>query len=71
MIYLQSECTEKYQLELFDVIVESVVPCRKLRWICCKHSNYVARQVAIPGKSTMGLHYTITLKHLDTAKNAV
>ena len=42
-----SECSEKYQFELcskydreyeFDVILGLVVPCRKLRWICCKHA---------------------------------
>ena len=48
---------EKYQFKLcpkynrerdFDVIIWSVVPCRKLRWICRKRSNDVARQVEIP-----------------------
>ena len=37
----------------FDVIFESVVPCHKLRWICRKHSNDVAQQTEIPGKSTI------------------
>ena len=58
-IYLQSECIEKYQFELcskydrkygFDVILGKVVLCRKLRWICRKHSNDVARQVETPSK---------------------
>ena len=62
------------------------MPCRKLRWICRKHSDDVVRQVEIPGKSTIlsrdkfilsyditfmlgqRLHYTITVKHLDTAQ---
>ena len=47
-VYLQSECIEKYQFELFskydrehgfDVILQQVVRCHKLRWICRKHSN--------------------------------
>ena len=55
IIYLQSECIEKYQVELsskydrehdFDVIVGWVVLCRK-------HSNDVARQVETPGKATV------------------
>ena len=35
-----------------DVIIRQVinVPCRKLRWICHKHSDDVARQVETPGK---------------------
>ena len=53
-MYLQTECTEKFQCQLsskydrehdFDVILRQVVPCRKLRWICLKHPNDVARQV--------------------------
>ena len=36
----------------FEVILGSVLPCRKLRWICRKNSNDVA-QVEIPGKSTI------------------
>ena len=72
----------------FDVILGSVVPCRKLRWMCRKHSNDVAQQVEMPGKSTIlssdklilsrdisfmsrqRLHYTVTVRHLDTAKDA-
>ena len=59
--YLQSDFIEKYQLELcskydrendFDVILGKIIPCRKLKWICRKHSNDVARQVETPGKST-------------------
>ena len=47
-----SELCSKYDRERgFDVILRSVVPCLKLRWIFRKHSN-VARQVEIPGKST-------------------
>ena len=58
----QFSMMKKYQFKLcptcnrerdFDVIIWSVVPCRKLRWICRKHSNDVARQVEIPGKSTI------------------
>ena len=37
----------------FHVIVGSVVSSRKLRWICRKHSNDVARQVEILCKSTI------------------
>ena len=37
----------------YDVILEEVVPCRKLRWICRKHSNDVVRQIETPGKSTI------------------
>ena len=60
--YLQTECIERYQFQQcskydrehdFDVILEQNVPCRKLMWICRKHSNDVARQVEIPGKSTI------------------
>ena len=60
IIYLQSECIEKYQFKLyskcdrehdFDVILGHVVPCRKLRWIYRKHLYDVARQVETPGKS--------------------
>ena len=60
-MYPQSECFEKYQLELcseyereydFDVILGQVVLCRRLRWICCKLSNDVARQVETPNKRT-------------------
>ena len=52
MMDLQSECIEKYQVELcsrldrehdFDVILEWVSLCRKPRCICCKHSEDVAR----------------------------
>ena len=81
IIYLQSEYIEKYQFELcskydreydFDVILESVIPCRKLEWICRKHSNDVARQVETPGKSTifvsLRLDYTMTVKLVDTAR---
>ena len=62
MIYLQSEYIEKYQYERcskydrehnFDVTLGSVVPSRKLRWICRKNSNDLVRQVEIPGKSTI------------------
>ena len=69
-IYLQSECIEKYQFELcskydkerdFDLILRSVVPCRKLRWVCRKHSNDVARQDEIPGKSTIFVTWQIYL----------
>ena len=62
MIYLQSECIRKYhQFEIykehdFDVILKSVVPCRKLRWIRREHSNDVARKVEISGKSTIMSH---------------
>ena len=57
IIYLQSECIENYQFKLcskcdreygFDVIAGQVVFCRKLRRICRKHSNDVARQVETP-----------------------
>ena len=59
MIYLQTECIEKYQFYLcskcdrehdLDVILRQVVSCRKLRWICRKRSNDVAREVKTPGK---------------------
>ena len=57
-------------------------PCHKLRWICRKNSNAVARKVETPGKSTIvvarheflvlrKLHYTITFKHIDAAIAAV
>ena len=70
-------------------LVSLVVPCRMLRWVCRKHSNDVARQVEILGKSTIfverqcvlshyicfmalhRLHYNITIKHLDTAKDVI
>ena len=61
IIYLQSECIEKHQFELcskynreygFDVILGYVVLCRKLRWVCHKHSSDVARQVETPSKRT-------------------
>ena len=66
-IYLQSECKERYQVKPcskydrqqgFDVIFGKVVPCRTLRWISCKHSNNVARQVETQGKSTFFVAYT-------------
>ena len=62
MIYLESKCIEKYQFELcskydrehdFDIILGLVVLCRKLRWICRKHSNNVVRQVEMSGKLTI------------------
>ena len=62
IIYLQSECIEKYQFELcskygrehdLDVTLGQVLSCRKLRWICRKNSNDFMRQVEIPGKSTI------------------
>ena len=61
-IYLQSECIEKYQFELcskydreyrFDAILGKDVLCRKLRLICCKHSNNVARKVETLSKRTI------------------
>ena len=64
-----SECIEKHQLEVcskydrehdFSVIIGSVLPCNKLRWICRKHSNDVVRQVEIPGKSTILSHDKFT-----------
>ena len=60
-MYPQSECIEKYQLELcsdydreydFVVILGQVVLCCKLRWICRKLSNDVARQVETSNKRT-------------------
>ena len=60
--YLKSEYIEKYQLELcskydrehdFDVLLVQVEHCRKLRWMCRKHSNDVMGQVEIPGKATI------------------
>ena len=51
----------------FDVILGLVVLCRKLRWICHKHSNDVVRQVEIPGKSTFflpGISF-MSLQRLD------
>ena len=80
MIYLQSELLKStsasYVQNMAENILGSVVPCRKLGWICRKYSNYVARKVGTPGKSTivvarhefhvlLKLHYTITLKHID------
>ena len=62
IIYVQSEYIEKYQFDLgskydreygFDVIFGKVLLCRKLRWICCKHSSDVARQVEKPSKRTI------------------
>ena len=50
----------------FDAILKSVVPCRKLRWICRKHLNDVARQVEIPGHVLS----EVTLHHYYTAKDA-
>ena len=53
---------EKYQFPLwskydkehdFNDILGQVVPCRKLRRICRKHSNDVERQGEPPGKSTI------------------
>ena len=64
LAYLQSienKC-KKYQFELcskhdrehdFDVILRWVVPCRKLRWICRKHSNAVVWQVETQSKLTI------------------
>ena len=41
----------KYQLcSKYD---REVVLCRKLRWICRKHSNHVVQQVGTPGKATI------------------
>ena len=37
----------------FDIILGQVVLCRKLRWICRKHSNDVARQAETPSKRTI------------------
>ena len=65
----------------FNVILRQVVPCRKLRRICRKHSNDVVRQVEhqiseqllsrdIILMSRKGLQSTITVKHLDTEKDA-
>ena len=88
ILYLHNECIEKNQFELcskydrehdFDVILGSVIPCCKLRWMCCKHSNDVTQQVETPDKSTIfvvsdkghdfhvmwRLHYTTTVKHID------
>ena len=81
--------SSSYVPNMIENIFGLVVPCRKLRWKCRKHSNDVARQVEIPGKSTvfvarqiyliarhvshvarLGLHNNITVKHLDTAKDA-
>ena len=42
----------------FHVMLRNVVPCRKLRWICRKHSNDVARQVETPWNSTIWSHDT-------------
>ena len=62
LLYLRSECIEKYQFEPcskydreydFDLIFGQVVPCSMLRWICCKHSHDVERQVKTPGESTI------------------
>ena len=56
IIYPQSECElcSKYDREHdFDVILGLVVLCRKMRWICHKHSNGVVQQVEISGKSTV------------------
>ena len=48
----QFKLYSKYDREHdFDVIPAYVVACRKPRWICRKHSNYVVRQVKTPGKS--------------------
>ena len=35
----------------FDVILEQVVPCYKLMWVCRKYLNDVARQVETSNKS--------------------
>ena len=54
VMYLQSECIEKYQFELgknmiekhdFDVIHGLVVLCRKTRCIRRMHSHDVGRQI--------------------------
>ena len=59
---LWTECIEKCQFQLsskydrehdFDVIIGHIVPCRKLWWICRKHSNDVAQRVEAPDKSTI------------------
>ena len=33
----------------FEVILGQIVPCHKLKWICCKHSNDSAQEVEVPG----------------------
>ena len=62
LIYLHSECIEKDQFELcpkydrvhaFDVIFGTVIPCRKLRWICRKDSNNTVRQVETSEKTKL------------------
>ena len=97
MIYLQSECIEKYLFKSCskydrdhdsDVIFRQVTPFPKLRCICRKHKNDVAQQLETPGESTIfvarqihfvvrhnlhvaqRLHYSITVKHFDTTKDA-
>ena len=76
------ELCSKYDRERhFDVILGRVIPCCKLwcTWICCKHSNNVARQVETPGNLIVSVarhnfhvgsevKYTITVIHLDIAK---
>ena len=53
---------KKYQVVLcskydrehnFDVILRLAVPCRRLKWACCKHANDVGRQFETPGKWTI------------------
>ena len=55
-----SGCIEKRQVELssedyreydFNVILGLIVFCRKLRWMCRKHSKDLARQLETPGKA--------------------
>ena len=71
-VNVQSKCIEKYKFEIsskydrehdFDVKLGSVVPCRKLRWISCKHLNDVVCQVEIPGKSTILSREQIYFRH--------
>ena len=70
IIHLQCKCIEKYQFKLcskcdreygFDVTLGQIVLCRKLTWICRKHSNDVARQVETPSKRTIFVERQIYL----------
>ena len=53
-VLYQVELCSKYDREHdFDVMLGYIVICRKLRWICHKHSNNVVRQVETPGEATL------------------
>ena len=48
-----SSCVQNDREYGFDVVLGQVVLCRKLRWICRKRSNDVARQIETTSKRTI------------------